>query len=137
MRVVGAMNTSASDARTGKVRTGPPLRAEPQVQAREPRTRSSVYNVVMWIRLGLLIAGLGVVSACAKKEPPATKPPPASPVAETPAPTAPTPTPTPAPAPPTEPRSIDPQVVAGVALWGKCCALCHGASDEGYAADHA
>jgi len=89
----------------------------------------------MWIRLGLLIAGLGVVSACAKKEPPATKPPPASPVAETPAPTP--PTPTPAPAPPTEPRSNDPQVVAGAALWGKYCALCHGARAEGYAADHA
>lgn len=89
----------------------------------------------MWIRLGLLIAGLGALSACAKKEPPpaeapVTTPPPTA------TPTQPPPeTQTQTPASPA--RSNDPQVVAGAALWGKYCALCHGAKAEGYAADHA
>jgi mono/diheme cytochrome c family protein/rhodanese-related sulfurtransferase len=73
--------------------------------------------------MALAIAGLAV--GCARKGPPD----------EPDHPPAPAPVATPVVAPVATP--VDPQVAAGAAVWGKYCALCHGAKAEGYLADNA
>jgi cytochrome c oxidase cbb3-type subunit 3 len=80
-------------------------------------------------RAGLVLAGLAFgVAACAKKDPPPANPPVA--VARDAAPVA-------SPVSPADAASTDPNVIAGAALYGKYCALCHGPKAEGYAADNA
>ena len=72
----------------------------------------------------LAIAGLAA-AACASKGPPDEPDHPAPAVRFDAAPV------TPVVAP------VDPQAAAGAAVWGKYCALCHGAKAEGYVADNA
>jgi mono/diheme cytochrome c family protein/rhodanese-related sulfurtransferase len=77
----------------------------------------------MFLRFALV--GLGIAgSACASKDPPPPTPP--VPVVQDAAPVA-----------SVDAASTDPEVVAGTALWGKYCALCHGPKATGYAADNA
>jgi cytochrome c oxidase cbb3-type subunit 3 len=71
--------------------------------------------------VGLSITGL----ACAEKEPPATSSPAPAPIRDA------------APVAIADAASTDPQVIAGLAVWGKYCALCHGPKARGYVADNA
>jgi len=89
--------------------------------------------------LGLRIAGLAcalggavAIAGCANRD---SGPPHAAP------PHAPTAPPAPVDAAiaagPADAAPTDPRVIAGAAVWGKYCALCHGPQARGYLADHA